>query len=100
MITPVMGMTARVCRDLIFMAVIVTMAVFVRSLPAFTVVKRGYSGRSVRLDQTPWGDQGSEQQHQRDRHGKHPTPWRPGGMGNVRWVGEDHGIEARQSLLL
>lgn len=100
MITPVMGMTARVRRVLIFMAVTVTMAVtmavFVLCFPAFTVVKRryggGFGGRSVRLDQPPWGDQGTEQQYQRYSHGKHPPSWKVGGVGNVRWVGVNHGI--------
>jgi len=104
MITPMMSMTARVRRDLIFMAVTVTvtvtvavtMAAFVRCFPAFTVVKRGYGGgyggRSVRLDQPPWGDQGTEQQHQCYSHGKHPPAWKAGGVGNVRWVGVNHGI--------
>lgn len=100
MITPMMSMTARVRRDLIFMAVTVTVAVtmaaFVRCFPAFTVVKRGYGGgyggRSVRLDQPPWGDQGTEQQHQCYSHGKHPPAWKAGGVGNVRWVGVNHGI--------
>lgn len=84
MVTAVMGMAARVCRDLIFMAVTVTMAVFVLCFPAFTVEKRRYGGGSVRLDQPPWGDQGTEQQHQCYSHGKHPPAWKAGGVGNVR----------------
>ena len=51
-----------------------------------------FGGRSVRLDQPPWGDQGTEQQYQRYSHGKHPPAWQPGGMGNVRWVGVNHEI--------